>query len=474
MRQSLTTLDQVCTGRSRLVDEVRDALARTERLDRAIGDVLGVLGRELSLVRAVALFDPGDGLEAVTWGRDAEDRAGASEAEAYARAAHERWIRRLEGHRSAAELATEQHESRTVLPLVGDRQLVGVLQLEGRELPEQDVAVASAIARKAASVVLRHLQPRRELDRLVEQRDGSPVGQLTLSPDGDILELSDLAADLLVIDRRAVGKPLHVFLTPEDAPAWQSHLERTSGSGEQLRVPALEVTPSARRDRRLLLTTRRGRSAGQPVCFSAVLDVSARARDEQALRLLFATATAATGSLDPAEVLARLCRVLVPQLADLCVADVLAGGTRLERRVHVAHVDSERVRRFRATEERWGPLPNVAFATLETLREGRVARIPEVSVRYMQIATVDEDHLAATVGLALRSWLFIPLPDPTRRHPLAVLRLATAGTRRPFDDADVAVAEQIARIGGSALANAHAHMRLAAAAGARPLPHASF
>lgn len=431
--------------------EVGQALSRGAALDATLLTVLAVLGDALGLERAVAAFDRRGRFETVTWPPAPDDPLRAP-AEADAR---EALLRRL----TRGGLDPERLPSRTVVPLVADDRAVGALQLDGPDLGERDLTFVTTVAHQLAQAVARRArpQPGGEPDhaRLVEQRERSPVGLVTLSPAGDLLDLNETAARLLGVDGAATGLRLEALLVAEDQGQVAAHVQACLGTGS---APDLEVTPAASRDRRLLLTSRRGEGAAAAPCHAALIDVTARARQEQGLRLL-ADSASALSSLDPSAVVSRLCRLTVPLLADLCVADLVPDGARLERRVCVVHVDPERGRRFQRAEERWGLLPNAAFATLEALRERRALRIPDVSARYMELAALDGEHLAAIVGLALRSWLLVPLVDPADERPLAVLRLATAGTRRPFDAEDEALAARLAQVGGVALANAQRFAR---------------
>jgi hypothetical protein len=131
----------------------------------------------------------------------------------------------------------------------------------------------------------------------------------------------------------------------------------------------------------------------------------------------------------------------------------------------VSHAEPAKGERFRRTEERWGPLPNVSFATLQALQTRRPQVIPEVSTRYLEAAAIDDEHLVELVGLVMRSWAVLPVLHPREERAVAVLRLATSGVRAGLDAADVDVAEQLTRLTSQALVNAWEHESLRATRG---------
>lgn len=438
--------------------EVGRALARAERVAQAIPEALAIAGRAVTLHDGVAVFEAGAEVEATAW-RLGSDDPRRTRAQVAARATYDYLVGRAP---AAAIPSTEDGDGtraqRIALPFVVEHRVVGALLLHGSGMAEDDLVFLNAIAQQIALALGRGPRAAGPRGWALEQRDHSPAGQLVVSADGEILDMSATAARLLVVDPQGLHLPLHAFVANEDVSALVAHLRSTLASDGR-RCLHVEVTPRGHRDRTVLLTSRLLRRRDGPVCLTALLDVTARRREDGAQRLL-GQAGEALSSLDPRLVIAALCRLAVPALADLAVVDLVLDDGRLLRRAEVHHVDPERGRRFARAEERWGLPPNVAFTTLEALRTGRVGLIPEVGPRYMELASVDSDHFASMIGLALRSWLVVPLGDPSGRGPLAALRLATAGTRRPFDADDAELSARVGRLAAQALANAREHERL--------------
>src|SRR5690606_9811581 len=104
----------------------------------------------------------------------------------------------------------------------------------------------------------------------------------------------------------------------------------------------------------------RGRYGDLYGCVAAATDVTDRVLRERAERLLAATGAALTASLDEERVLADVMRLTLPDLADWCVADLVAEAPST-RRVRVACRDgsdglAEEIAAM-VDEGRLGPLP---------------------------------------------------------------------------------------------------------------------
>jgi PAS domain S-box-containing protein len=300
---------------------------------------------------------------------------------------------------------------------------------------------------------------------VVERYERSPAGVVTFTRQGIVLELNEAAASLLGTDRaRAPGVALVALGSFIDASLALRHVEAGAAAVEAVSVD-LELRTRAG-GRRWLRATSRGvdEPDGGRVCLTVLVDVTQALEGRQAAQHLASSALALTASLDPAHVVAELTRAAVPFVADLAVVDLLV-PTGLRRRAAMCHAEAAKAERFRRAEERWGPLPNVSFATLQALQTRRPQLIPEVPPRYLEAAAVDDEHLVELVGLVVRSWAVVPVVHPREERAVAVLRLATTGVRAALGAPELDVAEQLARLSAQALANAWEHEALRAARG---------
>ncbi|MFD0271690.1 hypothetical protein ACFVGY_34740 [Streptomyces sp. NPDC127106] len=141
----------------------------------------------------------------------------------------------------------------------------------------------------------------------------------------------------------------------------------------------------------------------------------------QRLALLVEATDALSGTLDGREALRRLCRVLLPQLADWCTADLLDRQGRPSR-VVVEHFDTAR-----PTAHLQGPLPDVPQASVDPL--ARVLRGAGPLVADPE-SVLDADDASAwhaaqvTLFTALHAQPAVIAPLRAHRQVLGALTLA--------------------------------------------------
>jgi PAS domain S-box-containing protein len=181
-----------------------------------------------------------------------------------------------------------------------------------------------------------------------------------------------------------------------------------------------------------------------------------RARHEAELahrRLAFLAeaSTLLATSLDYGSTLRAVARLAVPHLADWCVVDVAVEGERLER-IAVAHVDPEKVSLVGELERRWPAQATDVVGPYAVLRSGTPELSPEISDDLLVGVAHDEEHLALVRELGMRSYMCVPMWG--RDRVLGVLTFVTAESERTYTEADLALAEELARRAAVAVENA--------------------
>lgn len=301
-----------------------------------------------------------------------------------------------------------------------------------------------------------------------ELHDEAPVPQLLVEFDGGIIRRANAAA-LRLFGRdlqMMLGAPLATFVAPRDLPPFLDHL-RACSQDEETHTAEVAMHRVGTVGRRLLLTSRGGAFGGaRRLCFVAVVEITEQVRVAPMLRLALEVSKACWGPVDDA--LGLISQLAVPELADVCLVDVVSGRS-LRTAAGVGHVDGSKVAVLRELERRWGPLPNVSFARLLALQTRKTQVIPLINVEYLNKAAVDPDHLAALVGLVLRSWVVVPLVDERTETLVGALRLAMTGMRS-FDDAGIEHAEEFAKVAAFALVRAKEREAAVTAGAARRPP----
>jgi signal transduction histidine kinase len=180
--------------------------------------------------------------------------------------------------------------------------------------------------------------------------------------------------------------------------------------------------------------------------------------DGQRAALLAEAAHAVAWSTDPVDAVRRVAELAVPRLADWCAVDVLDGDSAY-RRVAVVHGDPRRRPSLERLLGRWIPDPRQP-GVAEVLRTGerRVATgITDPTVLVVR-AHAELERVVGELGVT--GYVSVPMQVETR--PLGALTLVSTQPGRRFADADVALAETLARMAALALARVRYRDELAA------------
>ncbi|MER7399842.1 SpoIIE family protein phosphatase [Streptomyces sp. NPDC000151] len=175
------------------------------------------------------------------------------------------------------------------------------------------------------------------------------------------------------------------------------------------------------------------------------------------LTMVAETTAVLTSTLDLDESLKRLVRLVVPRLADWAVVDLLEEQGKLRRVAVVHHVDGRHVR----VEELTGPMPQVQEGSrmpLSRVLRGAAPRIvtpedyagpPDSGI------AVQQRQMFRAIGM--RSAVIAPLRGPGK--VLGALTLVRTDQEKPFDAAELALVDDIARRAGLAVDNAQLYER---------------
>lgn len=180
---------------------------------------------------------------------------------------------------------------------------------------------------------------------------------------------------------------------------------------------------------------------------------AARTEAERANRWLTflaeASAILAT-SLDYPTTLNRVAHLVVPQLADWCAVDLVKADGTTER-VAVAHVDPAREAVAYELEARYPRDPMAPRGLPYVLRTGRPEISPVVHSADLAAMARDEEHLQLLHRLGYHSGIVVPLQ--ARDRVLGALTLAIIEPGRQYGPADLARAEDLARLAALAVDN---------------------
>lgn len=182
------------------------------------------------------------------------------------------------------------------------------------------------------------------------------------------------------------------------------------------------------------------------------------------LTLLNQSASVLSSTLDAVEGLRRVCRVLVPALADWCAADLMDDEGGLER-VCVVHRDQQVP--LTGLTGPLPPLPEVSSGPLSRVLRGAgpmlvaAGEVPPVERAKDPLHAV---NLALFARLGGRGDTLIVAPLRARRRVLGALTVVRGAGREPLTEADLALVEDLTNRIALAVDNARLHAQTQAIA----------
>lgn len=189
--------------------------------------------------------------------------------------------------------------------------------------------------------------------------------------------------------------------------------------------------------------------------FTVVLrDITERKRAERSAEFIATAARVLASSLDYEATLAQVANLPVPSLADGCIVDVVDPRTGQLRSVHGTTGDESAEALFSTLASRHAPTLDSASRVVDVLRTGAAELVREVDEAFIERHADDHAHAQAKRDLGIRSVMYAPLQ--VREEVFGVMSFyALAASGRRFDEADLALAREVAARCAVALDNAH-------------------
>ena len=332
----------------------------------------------------------------------------------------ETWSERLAHYPHHSGLKADQHGAAMGLPLRAGEESIGAVYLafaSDRTFDEDDRRFVATIADLCSQALERARLY--EAVRLSEARfrqlaDAIPQIAWVTSGDGTTLEYlnkrwSDYTGLDLSLRSRAAGQRAD--------PSRRLGARRRALGGSVPRRRAVSKRTAAARRRWHISLVPQPLGTGSRHCagkivkwFGTSTDIDDAKRVEANQRFLAELGQTLASSLDPEETLRRVTRLVIPELADYCFADLIQADGQI-RRVAWAHSDPDEERIFDERLAQYLPVRvHPEHPISRTLETGEPQFVPVVT------SVMVEAHrlLAGAPGVHARSEL--PLPDD---HPAA-------------------------------------------------------
>jgi PAS domain S-box-containing protein len=189
-------------------------------------------------------------------------------------------------------------------------------------------------------------------------------------------------------------------------------------------------------------------------------DVTRRKREEQGAQLLGDASRVLASTLDYEKTLEAVARLAVGGLADWCAVDLTDSEGKV-RQVVVSHRDEAKIRWAKELNKRYPPNHSGPTGVGHVIRTGQAELYADISDAMLVAAARDADHLAIMRELQIKSALIVPMT--ARGRTLGALTLISSGSGRRYDEADQALAMELATRAAIAIDNAQLYRNALAA-----------
>jgi serine phosphatase RsbU (regulator of sigma subunit)/PAS domain-containing protein len=186
------------------------------------------------------------------------------------------------------------------------------------------------------------------------------------------------------------------------------------------------------------------------MAINVIEDITAHKRSELSQRFLSRSSEVLSRWLDSDELLTRVARLAIPEMADWCAVDLLKPDGRVER-VALAHADPALREQALELSRRYPPTAGTPGGSHEVMHSGEPRLFAEVPDELLRSVTHSQEHYDLLRSLGVRSGIVVPLA--TRDRTLGALTFATGPSGRRYDEHDVEVAHELARRCATALDN---------------------
>jgi len=180
-------------------------------------------------------------------------------------------------------------------------------------------------------------------------------------------------------------------------------------------------------------------------------DITDFKRLEQAENFLAEVSKLLASSLDYATTLNSIAQLTVKKLADWCAVNVIEEDEAVHQ-IAVAHADPEKLAFVRSLQKRYPADREVLGGAAKVLRTGRAEFFPEITDELLEEMVENNELLEMVRDLNLKSAIHLPLI--AHGQTLGVLTLAWAESGRRYTEAEVMLAEELARRAAYAIDNA--------------------
>jgi PAS domain S-box-containing protein len=202
-----------------------------------------------------------------------------------------------------------------------------------------------------------------------------------------------------------------------------------------------------------LMKARRLHGHSVELAVNLVEDLTAIKKAELGQRLLSESGRILASSLDFERTLQEIARLAVPDLADWCGVDMHGPHGEI-RPVAIAHADPDKVLIGQELRHAYPVDPEGRVGLPAVLRGGASFLAPRIEDAELVAYARDARHLELLRAVGFSAVMIVPIS--AHGQTLGALTFVAAESGRTFDEDDLALAEELGRRAGMAVANARA------------------
>jgi PAS domain S-box-containing protein len=377
-----------------------------------------------------------------------------------------------QGSEHARFMIDHRYHSAVVAPLVARGRTLGALSVlrlgESEPYGSGDLELACELARRAAMAIdnARLFSALRRVEQRLEAVLVNVAEAITLTDDrGRMVFANQAAAELLgastpaELMSAAPGTIMPRFLVL-DENGRELDLESMPGrrlfSDERQPEPLLvrNIVRATGEERWLIVRSspvtdpETGRVLYAVNVFENITEVK---RAQLAESFMAEASRVLASSMDYAETLQHLTRLVVPQIADWCAVDVLSESGEIER-VAVHHSDPSRVALAEQLDRGYHPGLNEPVGVPEVIRSGQARIFADIDPDALAAYARDDAHLELLQAIGAKAVIIVPLAAPART--IGAITLVSSESMRRLSAGDLALAERLGRRAGTAVESA--------------------
>ena len=408
----------------------------------------GPSGHKFEAETVARTFGLGEGLPGQVWSRGSP-----------------RWVSdfSLEGLPRSPLAAREGLGGAFAFPIRDRDQILGVIELLTREVGPPDEATLSLV--ETFGHEIGQYVRRRQAEDAVRENEARQTAMLesaldaiiTIDDRGNVVDFNPAAERIFGIPRdEALGREMAALIIP---PSLRDRHRRAlaravEGGGGPLLGRRVELTGmrSDGEEFPVELTITRIPIDGPPAFTGYLREMTDRLRERERREILAEAAKTLNSSLELDVTLRALAALCVPAVADRCLVDLLGEGRSVRRMAVARSPDGPEIRTLEVDRGSGAELGRAVWDVMESEPSELLEHVPDE--RLADIAH-DEEHLRFLRAARSRSAMLVPLR--LRGRTLGALSFVVADSGRRFVEADLGLAEEIARRGALAISNARMH-----------------